>query len=330
MLVVDRFASLAGAPHSWPADRLLGSGRAGPVSDLHARLLLALLCDTAPLPAEVPFGVAAWRASEPVPLRARPPLHLAPLGTEAGAEAGTEGFQDPFKAPGAEQRRRLVAKTSSSKQLPKQSPKQSPRPPSDFASLKPPPEPPQSMPEWERGPDAPPLKAGKKSKDKAGPRPPYSKDAGDQGAGVQGGGGVGGGGEGSEEGGGGGDGGVKGRAKRAAAAEAAAKEAAAKEAVANGLASGSDGGPSLSRPDAKRGAKPRQGLRPGEYQSAGSYYLLGGSGAGSEAWAKPPFDNPAPLNGVEKGLRISDCAAGRPPPRALFPAWALRFDDHLN
>ena len=43
-------------------------------------------------------------------------------------------------------------------------------------------------------------------------------------------------------------------------------------------------------------------------------------------WAVAPVDNPVPLSGVDKGLRLADCAGGRPPPRALFPDWAVRFD----
>lgn len=45
VLIFDRLRSMLGIPRSWPSMRLSGHGFSGPVTDLHARLLLTLLCD---------------------------------------------------------------------------------------------------------------------------------------------------------------------------------------------------------------------------------------------------------------------------------------------
>ena len=65
ILVLDRFGSLAGLPLGWPHKALAGAGFAGPISDLHARMLLALLCTgNDALPTTVPQGPAVWKAGD--------------------------------------------------------------------------------------------------------------------------------------------------------------------------------------------------------------------------------------------------------------------------
>ena len=44
VIILDRFKSMVGIPASWPARRFSGHGFSGPITDLHARLLLALVC----------------------------------------------------------------------------------------------------------------------------------------------------------------------------------------------------------------------------------------------------------------------------------------------
>jgi hypothetical protein len=51
VVVLDRFRSLASLGETFPHRRLCGHGFSGPITDLHARLLLALLC-AAPLLAD--------------------------------------------------------------------------------------------------------------------------------------------------------------------------------------------------------------------------------------------------------------------------------------
>ena len=63
ILIVDRFKSLAGIPLSWPHGRLVGSGLAGPITDLHARLFLAIICERTP-PTEAPRPPVVWEAGK--------------------------------------------------------------------------------------------------------------------------------------------------------------------------------------------------------------------------------------------------------------------------
>jgi len=63
VVVFDRFRSLATLGESFPHRRLCGHGFSGPITDLHARLLLALLCSAPQLSAQEKM-LSAYESSE--------------------------------------------------------------------------------------------------------------------------------------------------------------------------------------------------------------------------------------------------------------------------
>jgi hypothetical protein len=88
VLILDRMSSLAGLPSSWPHARFAGHGFSGPITDLHARMLLTLLCaDTSKLSLQRPLPPARWSPNEvgpPLGVGSRRNRHLQGLKGQDG------------------------------------------------------------------------------------------------------------------------------------------------------------------------------------------------------------------------------------------------------